>query len=201
MRPDTNQMTTGDCECCDRINVAVVRRHNSLMCAVCAKLEDDAIAKQKAIDTIEKSHEIDATIQLEKDIWNAATVPFTELKAAIDNNPDIPADQKDYALFKEADNRIKQYDTAIIATKTTLMNQQNERHAWVKNAQDLAAKLQGTYREKAKQHDLTFLPSTIGLRKYTHRPRNMMCRWSRSSPCSFPRMVCRLRVLHVKSLR
>lgn len=165
MRPDTNKSTTGDCECCDRTAVVVTRRHNTLMCAHCIGLEQAAEARQKSVETIEKSHEIDASIQIKSDIWNAATVPLTELRAAIQNNPDIPDAEKDYALFKEADARIKQFDAAIHAKKVEIMAAQdslaiekNARDAWVRNAQELAAKLQGQYREKAKQYDLSYKP-------------------------------------------
>ena len=161
MRADINQPTTGDCECCDRINVVVTRRHNDLMCSACIELEDNAINRQRAVETIEKSVQIDATIELKTDIFNAATVPFTELRVAIQHNDAIPADQKEYELVKMAAERIKLMNAAIIADEQALMLKKNERHAWLTNVQEVASRLRTDYREKFRQFDLSYEPKPV----------------------------------------
>lgn len=152
---------TGDCDCCpDSKNVTLTLRHGDWMCDNCVKLETDAESRQTAIDTIEKSHAIDETIQIQSDIFNAATVSFAELKASIDNASDASQADKDYALYLEAVNRIKQMTAGIVADEQALVAKKNGRHAWVTQVQELTVNLRADYRAKAKAHDLSYQPTT-----------------------------------------
>jgi hypothetical protein len=128
------------------------------MCDACIALE---VAATAAIKTVEDSRRMDESIEVKQDVWNAATVPFIELKAAIDNNPTIPADQKDYALVKEAAARIDKMSAAIFAAEAEIMKLKNERHAWLTNTQQTASKLRSDIRAQFKQYDVNYQPAPI----------------------------------------
>lgn len=149
---------TGECESCDKQNTAIYQSFGMWLCSDCKSAQDAAIARQSAIDVIEKSHKVDETIKIQSDIFNAATVSFAELKASIDNASDTSQAEKDFALFTEASNRIKTMNAAIIASEQALMKQKNERHGWLTQVQDLVATLRADYRAKAKSFDLSYEP-------------------------------------------
>lgn len=174
MRPDANINTkTGDCDCCERTNVALTRsteQAGMMQCSVCYTDEQAAIAKRRSVEVIEQSIAIDETIVLQKDIHNASTVAFIELRAAIQNNDAIPADQKEYELVKMAAERIKIVKAAIIADEQALMAKKNEHHAWITQVQEVASRLRADYREKIKQYDLSYHPSGITKKEKSTTP-------------------------------
>lgn len=159
MATTNNRQTTGDCECCDRTDIVVTLMHGNMhMCDECIAREVSATA---AIKTVDDARKVDESIEIKQDVWNAATVPFIELKAAIDNNPTVPADQKDYALVKEASSRIDRMTAAIFAQEAEIMKLKNERHAWLTNVQVAASKLRADIRAQFKQYDVNYQPAPI----------------------------------------
>ena len=153
----TPQVTSGDCEFCQRVEVELFSQHGDLMCAECIALE--AVVSQ-AKQTIPNSRKVDSTLELKQDLFNAGTVSFIELQAAIENNPEIPADKKNYALVSEIDVRIQKLDEVIFAEEAALIAKKNERHALLINAQNLAAKLHDEERAKFRRYDVTYKPVT-----------------------------------------
>jgi len=149
----------GDCECCETSkDVVLVVLHGMAMCPKCLAEQQSAEARQKSVEVIENAHTVDASLELKSDIFNSATVSFIELKAAIDNNPDIPASEKEYALVKEAAIRRGAMNQLIVAKKQELLKAQNEHFAWDKNIKDTVAKLRVEQRKKFEQFDLTYQP-------------------------------------------
>lgn len=148
----------GDCECCtDSINVPLQLINGMLMCADCMARQQTAVKASNIVIT--ESRKVDDSITLSKDVINASTVAFVELKAAIDNNPEIPADQKQYRLVEECALRIQKMNAAIFSHDEMGVTMKNERHAWLKNTQEFAAKLKADQREKFKQYDLNYNPA------------------------------------------
>ena len=156
MRPDANLPINGDCESCTRTNVAITRVHNNMM--MC----DECIAKESALvtvnHTVAESRQIDDVIEIKPDMFNATTVAFVELQAAIQHDPSIAEDMKGYALVEEAARRIKVMNAAILADKAALLAKENERYAWLTQTQNVASKLRADLREKFKQFDLSYEP-------------------------------------------
>ena len=68
-------------------------------------------AENKAI--VEESRAVDSSIETKSDVHLAKTVPAIELRAAIENNPEIPADKKDYAYAQECMTRFQNLQKVI----------------------------------------------------------------------------------------
>jgi hypothetical protein len=156
-------MKKGDCEVCARTEVSIVLQKNGniWMCDTCYA-QDVAVSQQNAHarTVIENARKADASIELKQDLFNAGTVSFVELQAAIENNTEIPADQKNYSVMVEVAARIEKLNVIIFTEEAALLAKKNERHALLVNAQNVAAKLHEKEREKFKQYDVNYKPVT-----------------------------------------
>lgn len=139
-----------ECEVCGNMADKVFHQHHNIwMCENCVKIETEAIARDaRAKALIEESRKVDSNITLKQDVFLAKTVPFVELKAAIDNNLDIPADQKDYALFTECANRRKKLQEVIFHKRAELTELETEERMWLVNAQNVAGRVRAEFRNK-----------------------------------------------------
>jgi hypothetical protein len=145
----------GDCDCCpDSIGVRLTQVHDMWMCDSCLT------RNETAAKILNDSHVIDSQIELKADIFNAATVSFIELQAAISNNSTIADDRKNYELVKEAELRLKAMDAVIFADETALMEKKQARHAWLVNAQIQAGKLHESQRAHFKSLNISYQPAT-----------------------------------------
>lgn len=159
----TNRKTKGDCECCTRteVELTMTQPGNILMCSECLADNLEAIEKSKhAVKVVETARKTDDVIELKQDLFNAGTVSFVELQAAIENNVEIPADRKQFAIMTEVADRIQKLDAVIFADEAALLAKKNERHALLVNAQNVAARLHEKEREKFKQYDINYKPVT-----------------------------------------
>lgn len=159
----TNRQTKGDCESCTRTEQMLTLQQpgNIMMCPFC--VADEQAVKERnahAVQVIESAHKIDAGVVLKADLFNAGTVSFVELQAAIENNAEIPADRKQFAIMTEVAERIEKLNAAIFADEAALLAKKNERHALLVNAQNVAAKLHEAERVKFKQYDINYKPIT-----------------------------------------
>lgn len=145
-----------DCECCSRTAVELTLEYgNTWMCSDC---KEKSVKAHSVNSVIAESRKIDSLIEVRQDVYNAATVPFIELKAAIDNDESIPADQKGYAFLKEVELRLEKFDKVTFDLKEALVNNQNERHSWAVSARDFIAKQRTELRNQFKQLDLNYQP-------------------------------------------
>lgn len=160
MSVTNNRPKKGDCEACDKVDVMLYLEFGNIwMCADC-RAEQQAIATSNSKAVIEASRKVDTQIELKQDVFNAATVSFVELQAAITANDEIPANRKDYALMEEVAARIDKLSKVIFEEEAALVAKRNERHALLINAQVVAAKLHISEREKFKQYDVNYKPVT-----------------------------------------
>jgi hypothetical protein len=157
----TNRKTVkGDCETCDRTDVELTQmHHNIMMCDTCVA-DEKAVTERNAhaVQVIADARKQDGQIELKADLFNAGTVSFVELQAAIENNAEIPAERKQYTLMEEVAARIEKLNAAIFSEEAALLAKKNERHALLVNAQNVAAKLHAVEREKFKQYDINYKP-------------------------------------------
>lgn len=153
----------GDCEIKDEHkNVEVfLETGNIWMCEVCRD-EEERLTKRNAESraVIEEARKLDATIELKQDVFNAGTIPIMELQAAIEQNTEIPADKKLYALVAEMSLRIDKLTEVIFVDEAALKVKRDERAAWIVNIQNFQAKLRTEEREKFKQYDVNYKPQT-----------------------------------------
>jgi hypothetical protein len=156
-------MKKGECEVCARteVNLILQKNGNIWMCDTC--YADDVATTEKnthARAVIDNARKADASIELKQDLFNAGTVSFIELQAAIEANTEIPADRKNFSLMQEVAARIEKLNVVIFTEEAALLQKKNERHALLINAQNVAAKLHAVEREKFKQYDVNYKPVT-----------------------------------------
>lgn len=158
-------VSKGECEVCGTpdVKLRLQKLGNILMCEGCWADEQATVAANaKAV--IATSQKIDSTIQLKADIFNAATVSFTELQAAILANTEIPAEKKSESLLTEVASRIAALDTAIFTLTAETVAKQNERNSLLTSAQQIHARLRESERVKFKQFDVNYkvvTPKTV----------------------------------------
>ena len=151
------KVTMGLCEVCDNpIETEVYLMGGNIL--MCSAHRDEEQAVTNAIFVVNESRRRDSLIEVRQDIWNAATVPFVELQAAIDNNPEIPVNQKAYAFLEEATLRFKKMSEVILDEDKKQVARKNERDSWRTQIQEFAGKQQATIREKYKNFDIQYQP-------------------------------------------
>src|SRR5262245_21523366 len=121
----------GVCENCDTPNVEVFKMHgNILLCQACRDLETAAYEKaasaNKAVQEFRRS---DASITVKGDIHLVKGIPIVELKASIQNDPGIKAEDKDEVLVKECQKHVQRLDEVIFSRREELNQLELERKA------------------------------------------------------------------------
>lgn len=159
----TNLKAIGQCEVCDKPDVEVINTMGNIkMCADCKAEDDKVVLQTKAVTKIiEDSIKVDTSIQIKTDLFNAATVAAVELKAAIDNNPSIPADQKDYEFTKLCFQRFEHFSKVAFDKHAEYVAAENEKRAWQVQTQTSAGKLRAEFREKFKNFDINYQPAVV----------------------------------------
>ena len=124
------------------------------MCEECAHAEESLTAKNRELSQILKdSEKQDASLEIVQDVYNAKTVAAIELYAAIQQNTDIPADQKDYAFNKVMVVRYEALRAVILADEVALQAKKNEAAMWRTQIQQTTPKLRTELQEEfAKFH-------------------------------------------------
>jgi hypothetical protein len=160
----------GDCDCCERTDVVLAPSRfdaGMLQCEACSANEAKVTAAVRTIDTARK---LDDSIELKADIFNAATVSFVELEAAVQNNSEIPAERKNYALAELAAERIDKLNPVIFEAEQALLKLKNERYMWLENTQKTVAKLRTEQQAKFKQYNVNYKPEAPSKKVKTVQP-------------------------------
>jgi uncharacterized coiled-coil protein SlyX len=155
------------CECCKNIGPVDVKYGNMLMCKDCqdkelkAYAENNTPAKQaERVDAlneaIAKARQIDDSITVRTDLFNAATVSIEDLKKAID--ADVNITNKHYALAEELSRRLAHYRAVIFEAQETIVKEGNNQKATQVYLNQLANKLRAEEREKLKIQDINYKP-------------------------------------------
>ena len=151
----------GTCEVCDAEKVDVYRMHGNIdMCETCKAAEEAITARHsEAINLISESKRIDNAIQIKADVFTAATVAAPELRAAIDNNLEIPANMKDFAFAQACMERFKALQQVIFEQRQALLEKETELRVWQANVQTAAGKLREEYKAQFKAVDIAYQPA------------------------------------------
>lgn len=154
-------ITRGVCETCAVTDEQVLtKNHGDMMCASCIALENAAQARtDDAKRMLAETRKIDAAIEVKMDVFTATTMAAKEVKAAIDNNDEIPADRKDYAMAEESLRRFKHLQEVILGQRQELIAKENELRAWQTQVQEFAGKLHTAEKEKYKNFDVSYVPA------------------------------------------
>jgi hypothetical protein len=156
-----NAKRIGDCETCERTNLALTLEHRNMwMCEFCVADEKAIITKiGEANVLLEQSRVIDSSIQMKPDMFVAKTIPIIELQASIQQDENIPASQKDSAYAKACNERYLHFKEIVFQRRAELNEFEQEMRAWQVNAQTAAGKLRSDEREKYRHLDINYVPT------------------------------------------
>ena len=116
------KQVTGDCDCCDSVNIVITMRHDMKMCDDCIAKEDAVVPTIQSVDAlIQQSRKMDDAIQLKQDVFNATSVAAIEIHAAIMNDPSIPDDQKDFMVVKELFRRQQHLQEVLFNERQSIL--------------------------------------------------------------------------------
>ena len=164
------------CETCPNIGPVEIRYGNILMCADCwtresnLKIEpvgegsngeivtrESSFNAQSAI--IAEARNIDNSIEVRTDLFNAHTTSIIDLKKAIDDNPEIT--NKPYALAEELLNRVTKHKQVIFGAQESIVDSNNAIRSIQVYMNNLANQLRKEEREKLKIQDINYNPSSV----------------------------------------
>ena len=155
------------CQSCDRVGPVDLKYGNFLMCKECqdkeviAERERMLPANQQArVDSmnaaLQHSRDIDNSIQVRTDLFNAATVSIVELKSAIDTDDSIA--NKPYALAEELTKRFNHFKSVVFEMNEKIIEAGNQQKAIQIYLNQLANTLRAEEREKLKISDINYQP-------------------------------------------
>jgi hypothetical protein len=165
---------SAECETCNNIGPVDLVYGNMLMCKSCqvneAKLQtdnmnvDEVSKRLRHINPIiEASRNIDSSIQVRTDLFNAATVSIVELKSTIDNDESIT--NKPYALATELTQRFTHFKNVVFEANETIIAASNQQKAIQIYLNNLSNQLRSEEREKLKIADINYKPSVAKIVK------------------------------------
>lgn len=163
-----NQTRIQDCEVCTATAIKTTCTYGNIwMCDDCIERErklteenmkpENVQARVNA--TLHAAAKIDESVVVKTDLFNAATVASVELKAAIDNDENIPADQKQYVYANACLERFQKFQKIVFDQRQELLETENKMRMWQMQVQQAAATLRGELREKFKQFDVNYQPA------------------------------------------
>jgi len=167
------------CECCPNIG-KLVKFKTMMMCQDCYHKEINltrqseadannrvAIERERSSQVIainevlRKSEEIDKSITIRTDIFNAETVAINELKAAIDADDNIT--NKPYTLAQTVLARFENYKNVIFDLNQKIVEIGNQQKAVQVYLNTMANTLRAEEREALKITDINYKPNAVKL--------------------------------------
>lgn len=188
-----------ECEVCDYIAPEHAKADEQckswatiVMCPSClakeqalvlsAKEERESKVKQvqNFNEYIERSRQIDNSVTIKTDLFNAATVAIVELQASIEQDSSIPPANKKFALADLCMERFLSYKEKIFSVREELIKLENEQRAYQIHLQSLGKELTEAERTKLNLSNLSYQPPApkspkpAGERKPSARKFNMV---------------------------
>lgn len=183
---ETHGRKLGKCEVCDttefktlesgeikEIGIIISCHYGNMwFCDDCWKKESEAKTElmkpenqQKRIETMEENRinsalntarQIDESITVRTDLFNAATVSIVELKQSITDDDSIT--NKPYALAEELMKRFKHFQTVVFELNQKVIEAGNQQKAIQVYLNQLSNQLKIEEREKLKLTDISYKP-------------------------------------------
>ncbi len=158
------------CEFCPIPGRVEIRYGNCLMCETCWTKEQNL---QKSNNTVENQQgrvdamnrainaakQIDNSIEIRSDLFNAATVAIVDLKKLIYDNPTI--ENKPYTLAESLIERHKHFQKVIFDANQAVIDATNNQKAIQVYLNNLANTLRAEEREKLKIQDINYQPTKV----------------------------------------
>jgi hypothetical protein len=121
--------------------------------------QNDAVKTNALNKALAASQSIDSAVTVRSDIFNAATVSITDLKAAIDNDSTIV--NKPYALAEELTKRFEHFQKVVFDANEQIIQATNNQKAIQTYLNTLANTLRAEEREKLKIQDINYKPNAV----------------------------------------
>lgn len=171
------QQKMGDCEVCPATNTIITLRHSNIwFCEDCwdkeltmqkATFSPDAVKARvenvqlaaPANQILQEARNIDASITVRTDVFNAATAAIVEIKKVIDADATIT--NKPYALASELMTRYKHFGNVIFQAQETIVDGNNNQRAIQQYLNNMANQLRAEEREKLKIADINYRPNPV----------------------------------------
>lgn len=171
----TPNKKVGKCEVCEAEGVVVTLHYGNMwFCCGCWGKEELAQAEHmseekqqerlkaleehnKLNDAINQARQLDATIQVRTDLFNAATESIVSLKATIDSDTTI--ENKPYALAEELMKRFSHFKNVVFELNQKIVEAGNQQKAIQVYLNQLANQLRQEEREKLRLADITYKPT------------------------------------------
>ena len=158
------------CECCPNIGPVEIRYGNMLMCDSCWEHENELkkqnstpVMQQARVDAMNKameaSRQIDASVSIRSDLFNAATTSIIEMKQLVDANPEIT--NKPYALAVELKTRLDHFKKVVFDANELIMDATSNQKAIQVYLNTLANQLRAEERAELKLQDITYQPKPV----------------------------------------
>lgn len=168
---ETTSRKIGDCDACDKTSIPVTKLHSKSMwfCDDCHKAEIDAQVsmvqsnetyKQNQLNiAINTARQIDESITVRTDLFNAATVSIVDLKSTIDNDVNIV--NKPFALAEELMKRFTHFKSIVFELNQQIIEAGNQQKAIQVYLNQLSNSLRADEREKLRIADINYKPTAI----------------------------------------
>lgn len=153
----------GTCDVCDSEGVEVaVYYGNIAQCDACYAKEQSILAESKVPEVVIQAQKIDQTIAIKQDVFNLATIACSELRGALEADPNVT--NKAYVLAETIKIRIEKMDAAIFAKRDELKDLDSARRAHLEYLQKITD-LRAEEREKLRLQDISYVPQQPTIKK------------------------------------
>lgn len=188
--------TYGPCEVCDLIDTQITVHYGNMWFCKDCWIKEASVTKdlpsvsntQNVVQNVlQQAARIDNSVEVRTDLFNAHTVSIINLKAEIDNNPEII--NKPYALAEELKNRFEKFKSVVFEYNEKIVEANNAQRAIQVYLNTLANSLRAEEREKLKIADINYKPisvkplkpksiGTTGTRKSTKLDKNELRKYA-----------------------
>lgn len=111
------------------------------------------------------AQQIDATIQIRQELFNAQTVAILEIKKAIEEDSSIPADKKNFKLYEVLQERVTHFRKVIFEMSEAMLNASTEQRAIQTYMNEMHNKLRAEEREHFRIQSANYQPPIVKITK------------------------------------
>jgi hypothetical protein len=166
----------GTCDVCPNVGKLHLMYGDIWMCAACEEANKKADtenysdeAKQARVNQmLDRARQQDQSIELDQQLFNAATVSIAEIAGAVEN--DSTVENKRFAVCKILEERIDTFGKAIFDARKTLNELENSKRAFQSELMRRANELTEMERSQIKLKDVTYSVKPPKAVKTTAKP-------------------------------
>lgn len=160
------------CEACSNVGPCELFGSKLLLCKSCTQNEYDSaksISKENepVNEVVHKVYSLQTAslIQVREQYFNAEVISINNLSRAIDDNKEIPQEQKRYEKAKAVQLRIEEFKKALFEVNEEQTKITNQIRADIVYLNNKASELSAKEREELKLKDLNYQPNATPVSK------------------------------------